>query len=155
MINLADLTDIRHKHLAEKIVLASGTFDLLHVGHLHYLQAVKSYGKVVVVLLSGDTRVKERKGEARPIIPENDRAELLEALRVVDYVLIDDNQDDKMYKEIIDRLQPDTYVTDGPDPRFIEVVDKNKFVILPRANGGKHTSTSAIISHIRRSATEK
>src|SRR5690348_3108352 len=125
MIGLGDLSDIRHKYPDKTIVLTSGTFDLLHVGHLHYLQSVKSYGDVVIVLLSSDARVKARKGPKRPVIPENDRAELLESLRFVDYVLIDSAENEQFYQKVIDDLNPDRYVTDGPDPRFINLIDKS------------------------------
>ena len=151
IVTLDNLAMVQQQHTKERIVLTSGTFDLLHVGHLHYLDAVKAYGDILVVLLSGDTRVKARKGDARPIIPENDRAEMLDALKVVDYVLIDSASlaDDPRYAEILSTLQPDFYVTDGPDPRFWNVLERPKFVILDRAGGGQHTSTSAIIEHIQ------
>lgn len=148
------LSNIRNKHRDEKIVLTSGTYDLLHVGHLHYLQAVKKYGDIVMVMLSGDARIQARKGAKRPIIPEAERAELLDALEVVDYVFIDPSklnpeETDPVHAEIIKQLNPDYYVTDGPDPRFVNLLGKEKFVILNRIDGGKYGSTSAIIDHIK------
>ena len=89
IIDKDKLKDIRQKHKDKKIVLTTGTFDLFHVGHLNYLKNVKSYGDVMIVLLSGDLRVKSRKGQKRPIIPEYQRALILDAIRYVDYVLID------------------------------------------------------------------
>ena len=157
IVDIGQLAGIRRQHAGQKIVLTSGTFDLFHTGHLHYLQAVKSYGDIVVVLLSGDKRIKARKGASRPIIPENDRAEILDALKIVDYVLIDPAQAlpghiDPVHKDIIDRLRPDLYVTDGDDIRFSAIMDKNQLVILPRASGGKHSSTTAIIEHVQKIA---
>lgn len=104
-------------------------------------------------MLSGDARVKARKGSKRPIIPENDRAQILDALKIVDYVFMDPSklspdQTDPVYAEILARLQPDLYVTDGPDPRLFGIMDTSKFVVLSRADGGHHGSTSAIIEHI-------
>jgi len=152
IVTLDGLSRIRAQYQGRKIVLTSGTFDLLHVGHLHYLEEVKKYGDVVVVLLSSDARVKARKGPRRPIISEDDRAHMLDALKVVDYVLIDPSklpdQTDPVHTEIVARLQPDFYVTDGEDPRFWTIMNKSKLAVLPRANGGKHASTSAIIEHI-------
>src|ERR1700684_3873633 len=89
IITVDDLTNIATKHRGQKIVLTSGTFDLLHVGHLNYLNAVKTYGDIVVVMLSGDARTRARKGAGRPVIHEDDRAKVLDALKVVDYVFID------------------------------------------------------------------
>jgi rfaE bifunctional protein nucleotidyltransferase chain/domain len=153
MITLDDLADIRAQHPDKKIVLTSGTFDLLHVGHLEYLSGVKSYGDVVVVMMSGDARVKARKGPSRPVIPEADRMEMLNALKVVDYVFIDPSklspdQIDPIHAEIIARLQPDMYVTDGEDIRFSKVMDVSKQAVLPRSS--KQVSTSDIIEEIRR-----
>lgn len=155
IVRLENLADIRSQHKDEKIVLTSGTFDLLHVGHLRYLNAVKSHGDVVVVMLSGDDRIKARKGSKRPIIPENDRVQMLDALRVVDYVFIDPATNslekiDPVHAEIVAELRPDVYATDGPDPRFWNIMDESKLVIIPRSEGEGHASTSAsaIIEHV-------
>lgn len=153
IVGLENLADVRSQHKNEKIALTSGTFDLLHVGHLRYLNAVKSLGDVVVVMLSGDDRIKARKGPKRPIIPENDRAQMLGALKVVDYVFIDPatgspEETDPIHAEIVAELQPDIYATDGPDPRFWNIMEESKLVILPRSEGDGHASTSAVIDHI-------
>lgn len=151
VIRFDDLEDIRKRHHDQTIVLTSGTFDLLHVGHLAYLEGVKRYGDILVVLLSGDTRVKARKGTKRPIINEFDRAQMLDQLQLVDYVFIDPSQispeeTDPIHKEIIDRLNPDYYVTDGADPRFINILERERFIILDRS--ATSTSTTDIINHI-------
>ena len=153
IIQPANLSNIRNQHKSEKIVLTSGTFDLLHVGHLRYLNAVKALGDIVVVMLSGDDRIKARKGPQRPIIPEGDRAQMLDALKIVDYVFIDPatsspDEIDPVHAKIVAELQPDIYATDGPDPRFWNIMDNSKLVILPRSEGEGHASTSAIIEHI-------
>lgn len=153
IITQKDLADVRARHPGKKLVLTSGTFDLLHVGHLRYLTAVKSYGDVVVVMLSGDARVAARKGASRPVIGEDDRGQILDALKVVDYVFIDPGSPDPehagtTYADILAALEPDVYVTDGEDIRFSRIMDKNRMIILPRASGGTHASTTAIIDHI-------
>ncbi len=153
IVQLENLADVRSRHEHEKIVLTSGTFDLLHVGHLRYLEAVRSLGDIVIVMLSGDDRIKARKGPQRPIIPERDRAQMLDALKVVDYVFIDPatsppDQIDPVHAEIVAKLQPDVYATDGVDIRFSNIMDKSKLVILPRSEGDGYASTSAIIEHI-------
>lgn len=76
-------------HLAGKrIVLTNGCFDLVHVGHLRSLESARSLGDVLIVGLNADTTVSQLKGPRRPIVPEMERAEILAALRCVDYVTI-------------------------------------------------------------------
>ncbi|MGD0284644.1 MAG: adenylyltransferase/cytidyltransferase family protein [Candidatus Saccharimonadales bacterium] len=154
IISINQLADIRTRYKDKKIILTSGTFDLFHVGHLHYLEAVKSYGDILVVILSGDNRVKGRKGLDRPIIPETDRAQIIDALKIVDYVFTDPTDYlpegiNKLHAEIIAKLQPDIYVTDGNDVRFSNIMEKTKIIILPRVKGGIYSSTSAIIERIK------
>ncbi len=72
------------------VVTTNGCFDLFHVGHLRYLQASKALGDILVVALNSDASVKTFKDDGRPIVPETERAELLTALRCVDYVTIFD-----------------------------------------------------------------
>src|SRR5204863_9639977 len=72
----------------KKLVATNGCFDLLHVGHVHYLQAARSLGVVLVVGLHGDRSVSELKGSGRPINNERDRAEVLAPLECVDLVTI-------------------------------------------------------------------
>jgi rfaE bifunctional protein nucleotidyltransferase chain/domain len=70
------------------IAFANGCFDILHVGHIRYLEAAAREGDVLVVALNDDASVRQLKGEGRPILPAADRAELVAALRCVDYVVI-------------------------------------------------------------------
>jgi len=152
MIITADnLADVRERHVNERIVLTSGTFDLFHNGHLRYLEQVKSHGDIVVVMLSGDKRIKARKGSKRPIIRQRDRARILDSLKVVNYVFIDPSEmppeaTDPIHAEILEKLQPDFYVTDGPDPRFYSLMDQSRFIILDRMN--PEPSTTSIIQRI-------
>ncbi|MEO8862759.1 MAG: adenylyltransferase/cytidyltransferase family protein [Candidatus Saccharimonadales bacterium] len=160
IVSLKNLADVRTQHKDEKIILTSGTFDLLHAGHLRYLEAIKSLGDVVVVLLSGDDRIKLRKGPKRPIIPETDRAQMLDALKVVDYVLIDPatsppDQIDPVHAEIVNELQPDMYATDGRDLRFWNIMEESKLVIIPRVEVDGLASTTEIIDHILRINSSK
>jgi cytidyltransferase-like protein len=161
IIGLKNLSEIREKHKDELIVLTGGTFDMLHVGHLRYLKAVKALGDVVVVMMSGDARTKARKGSKRPIIPESDREEMLNALKLVDYVFIDPatappDEVDPIHAEIVKLLQPDVYATDGPDPRFWDIMDESKLSVItqdrgkgyPKISGSENASTSSIIKHI-------
>lgn len=71
-----------------KIVLANGCFDLFHVGHIRYLAGAKALGDILIVGINSDEQVKKLKGEKRPFMPENERAEIISALKFVDYVTI-------------------------------------------------------------------
>ena len=162
IVQLQNLADIRSRHQNEKIVLTVGTFDLLHVGHLRYLKAVKALGDIVVVMISSDDRVKARKGPQRPIIRETNRAQVLDELKMVNYVFIDPAKSlptvvDPVHAQIAAELQPDICVADGAiDPRFKDVIDSDKFRIItlkrdkgyPAITSDEAASTSAIISHI-------
>ena len=163
IVTLDDLTNIRSQHKDKKIVLTSGTFDMLHVGHLRYLKAVKGDGDILVVMISGDARVRGRKGPERPIISENDRAQMLDALKVVDYVFIDPaefkgDQLDPVHAEILARLKPEVYATDGEDIRFTTVKQHTtKMVVIRRDEASTtekdvNTSTTATIARIVKAA---
>ncbi len=76
------------RHAGEQVVMANGCFDVLHVGHVRYLQAAKELGGKLVVALNADDSVRKLKGEGRPVMPEQERAEILAALEPVDAVVI-------------------------------------------------------------------
>ena len=90
----------------ERIVLANGCFDLLHVGHLRYLQGAKQLGGKLVVGVNADASVQRLKGPGRPVVPGAERAELLAALEVVDAVVIFPEPD---VRALIAELRPDIH----------------------------------------------
>ena len=92
------------KRAGERITLANGCFDLLHVGHIRYLQAAKDLGGKLVVAVNSDYSVRALKGKSRPIMPENERAEILAALSSVDAVVIFTEPD---VRALIREIQPD------------------------------------------------
>ncbi|HEV7744051.1 MAG TPA: D-glycero-beta-D-manno-heptose 1-phosphate adenylyltransferase [Pyrinomonadaceae bacterium] len=92
------------------LVFTNGVFDLLHVGHVRYLAAARALGDALVVAVNSDRTVRELKGDGRPVINENERAEILAALRQVDYVTI---FDDVSPRSLIARLLPDVLVKGG------------------------------------------
>lgn len=152
IIQLENLAEVRANHVNEKIVLTSGTFDLLHVGHLHYLRTIRTLGDIMIVMMSDDDRVRSRKGPSRPVIPEQDRAEMLDALKIVDYVFIDPatalpDEIDPVHSEIVNLLQPDLYATDGEDPRFWNIMDSSKLKVIERTKDD--VSTTDIIRRIQ------
>lgn len=94
----------------KKIVFTNGCFDLLHVGHVRYLQEAKAQGQLLVVGVNSDASVKRLKGPTRPIQNENDRAEILAALAAVDFVVI---FDEDTPAKLIETLRPDVLVKGG------------------------------------------
>jgi len=81
------------KRQGKKIVFTNGCFDILHVGHIRYLSQARKLGDILVVGLNTDRSVRTIKGEKRPLVCENERAEVLSALKVVDYVVLFDEPD--------------------------------------------------------------
>ena len=77
----------------KKIVLANGIFDILHVGHIRYLQAAKSFGDILVVAVNSDFSTQLNKGPSRPVTNERERAEILNAIQFVDYIYLFNEKD--------------------------------------------------------------
>ena len=100
----------RLKKEGKKVVFTNGCFDILHVGHVKYLQEAKSYGDVLIVGLNSDSSVRVLKGPSRPVNPEEDRAYILAALESVDYVVM--FSDETPY-ELIKGIAPDILVKGG------------------------------------------
>lgn len=92
-------------------VVTNGCFDILHVGHVRYLQKTKEFADYLIVMLNSDVSVKALKGEGRPINNQQDRAEILSALSCVDYVVL---FDEKSPGELLEDIKPDVY-TKGAD----------------------------------------
>jgi D-glycero-beta-D-manno-heptose 1-phosphate adenylyltransferase len=135
----------------QRVVFTNGHFDLLHVGHLRYLQAARALGDVLVVGVNDDHVTTQRKGPGRPIVPEAERAELLAGLACVDYAVI---FHEPTAEHCVALLRPDVYVKGGdyapggaPLPEA-EIVASygGETVILPLEPG---RSTSAIVEAIR------
>ena len=131
------------------VVFTNGVFDLLHPGHIRYLQAARAEGDVLIVAINSDRSVRANKGPDRPIVDERDRAELLEALSAVTAVVV---FDEETPQAIIDRIRPDVLVK-GADWSAGAIVGREtvealggKFVRVPIDPGW---STSAIIQKAR------
>jgi len=93
-----------------RLVFTNGVFDLIHVGHIRYLTEARALGDRLVVAINSDRSVRQLKGESRPIFNERERAEILAALRMVDYVTI---FDDVSPRTLIAELLPDVLVKGG------------------------------------------
>lgn len=100
----------RLRKRGKRMVFTNGDFDLLHAGHVRYLREAAALGDVLVVGLSGDKSVRKRKGDGRPIVPEGDRAEVVAALEMVDYVVI---FGEDTAEALVADLKPDVYVKGG------------------------------------------
>ncbi len=133
-----------------RIVFTNGVFDLLHPGHVRYLQAARAHGDLLIVGLNSDASVRRNKGEGRPINPEIERAEVVAALACVDAVSI---FDDDTPADIIRRVQPDVLVkgSDWPADQIVgrdTVEARGGRVILEPVEQGY--STTWIIEQARR-----
>ena len=106
IISVSDLVTLRERLLGQTIVLATGCFDILHVGHLYFLRDASTQGDVLIVGVNSDRAVKLIKGFGRPIVKQDERAELIAAFRCVDYVFI---YDDTVVDDYIIRLKPDIF----------------------------------------------
>jgi len=138
----------RLKKEGKRVVFTNGCFDLIHVGHTRYLEEAKKLGDILIVAVNSDQSVMTIKGNKRPIIPEEERAEVLSALQCVDFVVIFHEPDPL---NIISLLKPDVLVKGGDwgEDAIIgrEVVESigGKVVRIPEIKGA---STSSIIDKI-------
>ncbi|MDP8235151.1 MAG: D-glycero-beta-D-manno-heptose 1-phosphate adenylyltransferase [Candidatus Erginobacter occultus] len=132
----------------QKVVFTNGCFDLLHAGHVRYLRRARAAGDLLVVGLNSDRSVKGLKGEGRPLVPEAERAELLAALEMVDYVVIFDQPTPR---DLIVSLGPEVLVKGGDWKREeiagAEEVEAagGRVLIVPLVPG---RSTSALLEKI-------
>jgi D-beta-D-heptose 7-phosphate kinase/D-beta-D-heptose 1-phosphate adenosyltransferase len=139
----------RFRSKAERIVFTNGVFDLLHPGHVRYLQKARALGDALIVGVNSDRSVRVNKGPGRPITPEAERVELLSALDCVDAVVVFD-EDTPL--AVISAIQPDVLVK-GSDWAENAVVGRD----IVEARGGRvvrisielNHSTTAIIARIR------
>jgi len=132
----------------KRIVFTNGCFDLLHIGHVRYLEEAKNRGDILVVGVNSDASVRKLKGPKRPILPEEERAEILSGLGCVDYVTLFQEIDPM---KLITSLQPDILVKGGDwaKEQIVggEVVERSggEVVIIPFV---KKASTSNLIQTI-------
>ncbi|MCS7208608.1 MAG: D-glycero-beta-D-manno-heptose 1-phosphate adenylyltransferase [Fimbriimonadales bacterium] len=137
------------REAGKQVVLTNGCFDLLHVGHLRYLQAARQLGDLLLVGVNSDEAVRRLKGDTRPIVPEAERAELIAGLECVDYVTI---FPEPTAVELVKIVQP-TYYAKGGDytekdlPESEAVIAYGGFVVILPLQPGR--STSILIERIR------
>ena len=139
----------RLQSYGKAVVFTNGCFDILHVGHIRYLEHAKSLGNYLVIGINSDDSVRKLKGPARPLNSEMDRAEVVAALQAVDYVTL---FTEDTPEEIIAELRPDIHVKGG-DYRIEDLPEADvvhgyggKVVILPFVDG---KSTTSIVERIK------
>jgi len=112
-----------------KIVLTSGSFDLIHLGHVKYLSRAKEFGGILVVGVDSDAKIRRRKGEARPMVPEAERLEMLAYQRPVDLIYLKD--DDEPRWALIKAVAPDVLVL-TEDHSYTEAQQEELLTIVGR-----------------------
>jgi rfaE bifunctional protein nucleotidyltransferase chain/domain len=146
---IVKLTEWKNKNL--RVVFTNGCFDILHRGHVEYLQKARSFGDVLIVGLNSDDSVKRLKGSSRPFMNENDRGFILANLKSVDAVVI---FNEETPYEIINQIIPDVLVKGG-DYKINEIVGRNTVeghggkVVTVKLIEGK--SSSLLIDRIKKS----
>jgi D-glycero-beta-D-manno-heptose 1-phosphate adenylyltransferase len=132
-----------------RIVFTNGVFDLLHPGHVRYLQQARTLGDALVVAVNSDRSVRANKGDARPIVPQSERAEVVAGLTVVDLVFI---FDEETPARIIEAIRPHVLVkgADWPEDQIVgrEAVEASGGRVRRIALEPGH-STSAIIEKVK------
>lgn len=128
---LKELVKIREKlkRQAKTVVFTNGCFDVLHRGHVECLKKAKSFGDMLFVGLNSDSSVRKIKGEKRPILPQDDRAEILASLEIVDYVVI---FNEETPQKVIAALVPDVLVK-GADYKKHQIVGRD----IVESSGGR------------------
>lgn len=138
----AIVNELKNKN--KKIIFTNGCFDILHIGHVQYLEKAKSFGDILILGLNSDLSVKNIKGENRPINSQRNRAYILAALEVVDYVVI---FDENTPLKLIDLIKPDILVK-GSDYKGKEVIGSEIAKELRLVEFIQNSSTSEIIKKI-------
>jgi rfaE bifunctional protein nucleotidyltransferase chain/domain len=115
----------------QRLVLTNGTFDLLHIGHVRYLEAARELGDVLVVGINSDASVRGYKGPGRPVVPQEERAEIVAALRCVDYTVI---FNEPTASALVEAMQPEVYAKGGDYTPGSKLLPEAEIV---RAYGGE------------------
>ena len=141
---------VEHRRRGQKIVLANGCFDTLHVGHIRYLEGARREGDILVVAVNSDSSVCALKGVGRPILPETARAALVSALRAVDYVLLFSEPN---VEALLEDLRPDVHAkgTDYTTESVPERATSARLGIRVAIVGDpKHHSTREFLDSVRK-----
>ncbi|HEY4741196.1 MAG TPA: adenylyltransferase/cytidyltransferase family protein [Candidatus Acidoferrales bacterium] len=141
-----------HRKRGDKIVLANGCFDLLHAGHIRYLNGARAEGDVLVVAINSDSSTESLKGPGRPVLPERGRAALVAALASVDFVVIFDEPN---VESLLQDIRPNVHAkgTDyNPDTVPERGESKRLGIRVAIVGDPKHHSTRDLLASIRKRA---
>src|SRR3954462_11362896 len=156
VLTLPELIELRQTWRASglRLVLTNGTFDVLHIGHVRYLEAARAFGDLLVVGINSDESVRGYKGPGRPVVPQAERAELVAALRCVDYCTV---FAEPTATHLVQALQPEIYAKGGdysagtgkplPEAEAVRAAG-GEVRIIPYVEGH---SASALIAALERS----
>lgn len=139
IINLNDLNDelLVLKKKKQSIVLVGGCFDILHVGHIKFLEEAKKKGDILIVLLESDEKVKNLKGLNKPVFSQTERAKVLSAVNSVDFIIIlPDIKSDTQYDKLVQKIHPNIIAITQNDPYTLKKGKqaeevKGKLIIIP------------------------
>lgn len=136
------------KNEGKTVVFTNGCFDILHAGHVRYLQAARNLGDCLIVGLNSDLSVQRLKGPERPLNHQDDRAEVLDGLSAVDYIVV---FDDQTAEDLVREIRPDIYAKGGdysldrlPESKIVAAYG-GKTILIPEVPG---RSTTNLISKL-------
>ena len=145
----------RIREEGKRVVLAGGTFDILHLGHLKYLEKCKTQGDILVVCVAGDARTRKRKGPYRPVMPAIQRAEIVGSLKMVDLAFVSNRR--PFSELILHELKPNVLVTSANEPsvpakqQFLEYMKHKhpeiRVILTPRSHLA--SSSSILINKLK------
>lgn len=148
--SIEEIVEIRSnlRRQNKKVVFTNGVFDILHAGHVDYLNKAKAFGDVLIVGVNSDNSVKKIKGDLRPVVPQNERAFILASLKAVDYVVI---FDEETPFETIKKIIPDVLIkgADWSKDKIVgaDIVTENGGIV-ETINFVNNTSTTNIINTV-------
>jgi D-glycero-beta-D-manno-heptose 1-phosphate adenylyltransferase len=156
VLKVEDLTPLveKYRQAGQKIVLTQGSFDMVHIGHARYCEEAKKYGDVLIVGVDSDEKVRARKGADRPVVPQDERLEMLTYLRSVDVVVLKELNAPKLH--LIKTVKPDVLIATRETYTLEQIKDLEKMcgqvvVLEPMAT----TSTSAKLRRLQIGAAKK
>ena len=151
VINPLELEELRNKFSDKRIIFADGTFDLFHLGHVRSFRNLRTLGDIVVVAVLSDEWVKAKKGGKRPILSEEERVELVDSMRDVDYTILASKDGQRTpTSQLLKSLRPNIFVSIDPvwEDRRSEIEALGiELQIIPRVH---ESSTTNLIERIRK-----
>ncbi|MBT9132375.1 D-glycero-beta-D-manno-heptose 1-phosphate adenylyltransferase [candidate division NPL-UPA2 bacterium Unc8] len=135
------------KKVGKKVVFTNGCFDLIHIGHIRYLREARGKGDILIVAVNSDSSTRKLKGNSRPVVPQEERAEILSSFYFVDYVII---FPEDTTEELINLLQPHILVKGG-DYKSKEIAERKAM----KKVGGEVIIASEVNKHSTQSLLER